>query len=310
MASWVVEQVFWALSKVRLVPSIPAPFEDRLARLPPEATSIDNDIYNQASFDWTEGGCGLHLLNPVRVGYFLDKLERYELSRDDSRSEAVTVLDLGCGAGIATEAVYRALDSHRRSSQTSEQKRTYRVIGIDMSRRSIDLAKSRAKQHVMSIEYIVGDVYKLPLDDASIDGIICSDVLEHLLDLPSAFQEIHRVLKPQGILTFDTINRTPVSYYLSIWILQDILKAMQGDAHDHKLYVTPQETKTLMLRSGLQPGPHSDLVGMRPGLQFPHVALFRLFTGRGFIASFLAEFKLTRDLSISYLHWCSKASES
>ncbi len=55
---------------------------------------------------------------------------------------------------------------------------------------------------------------------------------------------------------------------------------MQGDAHDHRMYVTPEEVHAVMQRSGLKPGPRKDLVGMRPGINFPPVALYKLMTGQ------------------------------
>lgn len=227
----------------------------------------------------------------------------------------VRILDLACGSGLAIEAIHSALVSTAHKDHVTITKEGikigkvyYQLLGIDMSSRSIDLARQNAHSGSLSIHYVVGDIYSLPFDDSSIDAIICSDVLEHLFDLSSAFSSISRILKPEGFFSFDTINRTRTSYYLTIWILQDRLKAMQGDAHDHRLYVTPEEVHQVMQGAGLKPGPKNDLVGMRPGIRFPPLGLYRLMTGQGFVNSFLAQFRLTSDLGISYLHWCQKSS--
>lgn len=269
-------------------------------------------MYSTQSFDWSRSG--LELLNPARVGYFMDKLDRLVSSLDRSRNHTITIVDLGCGAGLATEAIHAAIIRSARDkclikhtdSALFDANATYKLVGIDRSTRSIETARERARSKSMQIEYVVGDIYSLPFADASIDAVICSDVLEHLFDLPAAFSSISRVLKPDGIMCFDTINRTATSYYLTIWILQDVLRAMQGDAHDHRMYVTPHEVHTAMQRNRLKPGPATDLVGMRPGINLPPVAIYRLITGAGFINSVLAQFHLTNDLSISYLHWCRK----
>lgn len=244
LISFLVENIFSALHFLQLAPAVPQPFSNRLATLDPSSSTLDNEIYDQQSFDWSKSG--LHLLNPVRVGYFLDKLDRHVSSLSPGSGKEVVILDLGCGAGIAIEAIYSALlsgSSTRASSAgiVDESKGvTYKLVGLDMSSRSINQARQQAKEKDMRIEYIVGGIYSPPLEEASVDAIICSDVLEHLFDLPAAFAAVYRMLKPGGLFLFDTINRTPTSYYLTIWILQDILKAMQGDAHDHRLYVTPE----------------------------------------------------------------------
>ena len=55
---------------------------------------------------------------------------------------------------------------------------------------------------------VVADVRKLPYDNDSVDGILASDVLEHLppADTVSALQEWHRVLVPAGSLTLRLPN--------------------------------------------------------------------------------------------------------
>lgn len=45
---------------------------------------------------------------------------------------------------------------------------------------------------------IVGDIHDLPLDNASVDGILCISVLEHIEHPETAFAEMLRVLKPGG----------------------------------------------------------------------------------------------------------------
>ncbi len=47
---------------------------------------------------------------------------------------------------------------------------------------------------------VIGDIHKIPLADNSVDGIICSSVLEHVSNPILATQEIKRILKPNGKL--------------------------------------------------------------------------------------------------------------
>jgi SAM-dependent methyltransferase len=50
---------------------------------------------------------------------------------------------------------------------------------------------------------IVGDILAMPIDDASYDCVFCTGTLEHVEDPWKAVREIHRVLKPGGIVHID-----------------------------------------------------------------------------------------------------------
>ena len=47
---------------------------------------------------------------------------------------------------------------------------------------------------------VVGDIHNIPLPEASVDGIICHSVLEHVADPMQATREMYRILKPGGAL--------------------------------------------------------------------------------------------------------------
>src|SRR3990172_708019 len=47
---------------------------------------------------------------------------------------------------------------------------------------------------------IVGDIHNLTLKSESADGVLCMSVLEHISNPHKAVSEIHRVLRPGGIL--------------------------------------------------------------------------------------------------------------
>jgi hypothetical protein len=51
---------------------------------------------------------------------------------------------------------------------------------------------------------VAADVQSIPLQNSSLDGIIILHVLEHVLNLQTALQQLHRVLRPGGFLHHDT----------------------------------------------------------------------------------------------------------
>ena len=65
---------------------------------------------------------------------------------------------------------------------------------------------------------LIGDAHRLPLRDATVDAIVCTEVFEHLLDPPTAASEMIRVLKPGGRLVLTTrfcfpLHDRPADYW-------------------------------------------------------------------------------------------------
>jgi arsenite methyltransferase len=98
-----------------------------------------------------------------------------------------TVLDLGSGAG---------LDCFLAAKKTGA---TGRVIGVDMAQEMIDKAKQNAEKYkYANVEFRLGDIEALPVDDSSVDVVISNCVINLAPDKTKVFQEAYRVLKPGG----------------------------------------------------------------------------------------------------------------
>lgn len=101
-----------------------------------------------------------------------------------------TVLDLGCGSG--TDLLIAARRTGARG----------RVIGVHTSpsmRRCATMA-ARAAGLAERVEVREGRCEALPVEDASADVVIANGVMSFATDRPTAFREIHRVLKSGGRL--------------------------------------------------------------------------------------------------------------
>ena len=100
-------------------------------------------------------------------------------------------LDLGCGEGRHCFGAYMSEEID--------------VFGFDMSLSDVGKAKENFDQFnentsSKSCNFGVADAKKLPFKDNTFDFIICSEVLEHIIDYQSALSEINRILKPEGKL--------------------------------------------------------------------------------------------------------------
>jgi len=131
-------------------------------------------------------GCG----NPVAIA---------------SLEEGDVVLDLGSGAGF---------DAFLVSPKVGD---TGRVIGVDMTPEMIEKSCANAqKGNYKNVEFRLGEIEKLPVEDNSVDVIISNCVINLSPDKESAFKEAFRVLRPGG--------RLMVSDLVLVKGLPDIIK--------------------------------------------------------------------------------------
>ena len=98
-----------------------------------------------------------------------------------------TVVDLGSGAGNDVFIARAAVGEKGR------------VIGIDMTPEMIAKARENAgRRGFGNVEFRLGDIESLPVDDAAADVVVSNCVLNLVPDKKRAFAEIFRILKPGG----------------------------------------------------------------------------------------------------------------
>lgn len=120
--------------------------------------------------------------------------QRREVSRLLGLAAGEAVLDVGSGPGLlATE-------------MAQEVGPTGRVCGIDVSDSMLALARARAMPSGSApVEYRLGGADAVPYPDGSFDAVVCTQVLEYIVDIPAALAEAARVLRPGGrLLVLDT----------------------------------------------------------------------------------------------------------
>jgi SAM-dependent methyltransferase len=111
------------------------------------------------------------------------------------------VLDVGCGAGTDTLVAAQMVTPEGR------------VTGIDMTPEMIAKARSAAAEMgATNVQFVDGDVERLPFGDESFDVVISNGVIDLIPDKDAVFSELGRVLRPGGrIQIADVTIQNPVS---------------------------------------------------------------------------------------------------
>jgi ubiquinone/menaquinone biosynthesis C-methylase UbiE len=100
----------------------------------------------------------------------------------------MSLIDCGCGPGTITiDLAGFVTPGH--------------VVGVDFEENQINIAKKNAlERRVPNVQFKVGDIYKLPFPDNTFDAAFAHTIFQHLEDPVKAAIEIHRVLKPGGVI--------------------------------------------------------------------------------------------------------------
>lgn len=124
---------------------------------------------------------------------------------EEMRIEPKRILDAGCGPGIG-------FDLLRARYPQAE------LIGLDLAHAMLQQARGHTAppslfgrlaklwQSVPEVRYVCGDIEALPLAKDSVDLIWSNLALQWATDLPGAFQQLHRALRPEGLLLFSTFG--------------------------------------------------------------------------------------------------------
>lgn len=111
--------------------------------------------------------------------------------------ENMKVLDAGCGMGTNIRMFNDVCPVAEKMS----------FYGIDISSSAILSAKEYCDKNKMNCFFVTGHIKCLPYKDEMFDIIVCSEVLEHLLNPKIVLEELYRVLKWGGGLYVTTPNR-------------------------------------------------------------------------------------------------------
>ena len=105
--------------------------------------------------------------------------------------ENLKVVDIGCAVG--SQSIVWAKEGHQ-------------MFSIDINQGLVDIAKQRAQEQDVDIDFRIGSATELPWDDAIADVCILPELLEHVEDWQSCLNEVIRMAKPNATVYVSTSN--------------------------------------------------------------------------------------------------------
>lgn len=177
---------------------------------------------------------GLHALNSLRVPFIREGLissGTIPLNNQNKSNvlEGLKCLEIGCGAGILTEALARM------KAETT---------GIDLSKDLIDEAKAHAPE-ILKINYSCTSIENLNLKNY-FDAVIVSEVLEHVDDKKNFLDASIQTLKPGGSIFITTFNKTVASLFGGVIAAEYILNLLPRNTHDWNMFISPSSLEKIL----------------------------------------------------------------
>lgn len=169
----------------------------------------------------------LHEINPLRTNWI------------DQRASLAgkTVLDVGCGGGILTEAMAQ---------------RGAKVTGIDMGEAPLGVARLHQLESGVEVDYRQCTAEELAEElPGQFDVVTCMEMLEHVPDPSSVIRACATLVKPGGQVFFSTINRNPKSFLFAIVGAEYVLRMLPRGTHEFAKFIRPAELGAWSREAGL-----------------------------------------------------------
>jgi 2-polyprenyl-6-hydroxyphenyl methylase/3-demethylubiquinone-9 3-methyltransferase len=170
----------------------------------------------------------LHELNPARLGYIAGRV----------RLQGARALDVGCGAGLLSEALARE---------------GAKVAALDLSPELVDIAKLHLLESGLTVEYRLQSVESIADEmPGAFDVVTCMELLEHVPDPQSILDACAKLLKPGGKLFVSTLNRTPLAFAVAIVGAEYMAGLVAKGTHEYRSFIRPAELAGWLRDAGLQ----------------------------------------------------------
>ena len=164
----------------------------------------------------------IHNLTPLRLEYIQSHLNIKNLN----------ILDIGCGGGILAEEL---------------TKNGAKITGLDASKKTIQVARSHAKEKDYDINYLdISLEEHIKKSKTKYDAVVCFELIEHVPNQLKLIKDISSICKKDGKLFMSTINRNIMSFVFAKVMAEYILKIVPEGTHQYKKFIKPSELAKIL----------------------------------------------------------------
>ena len=178
----------------------------------------------------------LHKFNPIRIKYIKENIVGdLKIKNKENPLKGLNILDIGCGGGLLCEPMAR-LGAN--------------VVGIDASKKNIEVAKYHLKKSKLKIKYYNTSPENF-ITKQKFEIVLNMEIVEHVENVSIFINQSSKFLKKSGLMFVATLNQTLKSYLFAIIGAEYILRWLPIGTHEWEKFVKPLELIKICKKNSL-----------------------------------------------------------